>query len=491
MPAVPASTASARRGAAPLDPLIRRHRTALRLCFAIPGLALASWVTRTPDVRDGLGASTAEMGLVLFGMSIGSMLGILVAAALVARFSTRPVIVTGMALVLAGTGGAALGTTASSPPAVAFGLLLIGAGVGLSEVASNVAGVEVERQLGRPVLPALHGCYSLGTVIGAALGVAGATLDFPVPWHLAAVLLLVAVLLAVAVPGLRPGIGRRAPSDGTGTSTGTGFEEGATAAAGGPAARAAAPSVAPLATAERRLYLDPRLLLIGGVVLGMTLAEGAATDWLPLLMVDGHGMPAGLGSLVYAGFAAAMAAGRFAGGPVVARLGRPVVLGGGALLTAAGIALVCFVDSPLAAGCAVLLWGLGTSLGFPLALSAAGESGPDTTGRVALTSRIGYVALLAGPPVLGFVGEHHGLRGAMVLVLLLMLVAALLSPATAAVPHGATPPDGLAADATGLPTPRQSHQNRQSLQNPPHRQIQDEGPRSAVGTDSSRSPGAG
>ncbi|WP_241748330.1 hypothetical protein [Streptomyces sp. M3] len=74
-----------------------------------------------------------------------------------------------------------------------------------------------------------------------------------------------------------------------------------------------------------------------------------------------------------------MAAGRFAGGPVVARAGRPVVLGGGALLTAVGIALVSFVDSPVAAGCAVLLWGIGTSLGFPLALSAAGESGPDTT----------------------------------------------------------------------------------------------------------------
>ncbi|MFD4901095.1 MFS transporter [Streptomyces sp. NPDC058411] len=394
----------------PPDPLIRRHRAALRLCFAIPGLSLATWVTRTPDVRDRLDASTAEMGLVLFGMSIGSMLGILVAGALVARFATRPVVVAGMCLVLASVGVTALGTAMSSAPAVAFGLLLIGAGVGLSEVASNVDGAVVERELGRPVLPALHGCYSLGTVVGAGLGVAGAAAGFPVPWHLAGVLLLVTGMFAVAVPGLRPGIGRPGASD-------TG--------AAGPAPDVTGP------VRERRLYLDPRLLLIGGVVLGMTLAEGAATDWLPLLMVDGHHMPSGLGSLVYAGFAAAMAAGRFAGGPVVARAGRPLVLGGGALLTAVGIALVSFVDSPVAAGCAVLLWGIGTSLGFPLALSAAGESGPDTTGRVALTSRIGYVALLAGPPSLGFFGEHHGLRAAMVPVLLLMLVAAALSPATA------------------------------------------------------------
>lgn len=391
----------------------------------LPGLALATWVTRTPDVRDRLGASTAEMGLVLFGMSIGSMLGILAAGALVARFSTRPVIVACMTLVLASVGVMALGAAVSSALMVAFGLLLFGAGMGLSEVASNVDGAGVEQELGRPVLPAMHGCYSLGTVVGAGLGVAGASVGFPVPWHLAAVLLLTVTLFAFALPRLRPGIGRRPrPADQK-----------------IPGASATVDSSAPDATGgvrEPRLYLDPRLLLIGGVVLGMTLAEGAATDWLPLLMVDGHDMPAGLGSLVYAGFAAAMAAGRFAGGPVVARFGRPAVLGGGALLTAAGVSLVSFVDSPVAAGCAVLLWGLGTSLGFPLALAAAGESGPDIAGRVALTSRIGYVALLAGPPALGFLGEHHGLRTAMVPVLLLMLVAAVLSPATASRPRRTT-----------------------------------------------------
>ncbi|MEV7216899.1 MFS transporter [Kitasatospora cineracea] len=383
------------------DPAVRRHRRALQLCFGIPGFALATWVTRTPDVRDRLDASTAEMGLVLFGMSIGSMLGILVAGALVARFSTRPVVITGMVLVLAGSGTTALGAALSSAPLVACGLLLIGAGMGLSEVASNVDGADVERAYGRPVLPALHGCYSLGTLLGAALGAGGAAAGLPVPWHLAAVLLLTSALFVLALPGLRPGLGRATATD--------------------PAAPA---------SAGRRTVLDPRLLMIGGVVFAMTLAEGAATDWLPLLMVDGHDMPAGLGSLVYAGFAAAMAAGRFAGGPAVARFGRPVMLGGGALLTAAGIALVSFADSPTAAGCAVLLWGLGTSLGFPLALSAAGESGPDTTARITFTSRIGYVALLAGPPSLGFLGDHRGLRTAMLPVLLLALAAATLSPAT-------------------------------------------------------------
>ncbi len=51
------------------------------LCsFFIPGLLMASWATRTPAIRDLLALSTAEMGVVLFGLSVGSMSGILCSA---------------------------------------------------------------------------------------------------------------------------------------------------------------------------------------------------------------------------------------------------------------------------------------------------------------------------------------------------------------------------------------------------------------------------
>ncbi|MGW4027333.1 hypothetical protein ACWEEL_39290, partial [Streptomyces sp. NPDC005009] len=78
---------------------------------------------------------------------------------------------------------------------------------------------------------------------------------------------------------------------------------------------------------------------------------------------------------------------------------------------------------------AVLLWGLGASLGFPLALSAAGDSGPDPAARVSLVAMIGYVAFLVGPPGLGFLGDHYGLRTAMTVVLAFVAVAVFLAPA--------------------------------------------------------------
>lgn len=82
-------------------------------------------------------------------------------------------------------------------------------------------------------------------------------------------------------------------------------------------------------------------------------------------------------------------------------------------------------------GDAVLLWGIGASLGFPLTISAASDTGPDAPKRVSVVAITGYLAFLVGPPLLGFLGEHFGLRSAMMVVLGLVMVAALVARAVA------------------------------------------------------------
>ena len=72
---------------------------------------------------------------------------------------------------------------------------------------------------------------------------------------------------------------------------------------------------------------------------------------------------------------------------------------------ALGIGLIIFVDNPWVAGLSVLLWGLGASLGFPLTISAASDTGPDAPKRVSVVAITGYLAFLVGPPLLGFLGE--------------------------------------------------------------------------------------
>ncbi len=178
------------------------------------------------------------------------------------------------------------------------------------------------------------------------------------------------------------------------------------------------------------LWKDRRLVLIGLVVLAMALSEGTASDWLPLIMVDGHGMDAALSSTVYAAFAAIMAVGRLMGGRVVRRLGRAKVVRASAVLAAVGTGLVATVDSGPVALVGVLLWGLGVALGFPLAISAAGDSGPNSTARVSFAARLGFLAFLVGPPLLGFIGEHVGLRAALVVPLFMVSLVVLVARVT-------------------------------------------------------------
>ncbi|MRE51999.1 MFS transporter, partial [Escherichia coli] len=106
-------------------------------------------------------------------------------------------------------------------------------------------------------------------------------------------------------------------------------------------------------------YRDFQLMLIGVVVLAMAFAEGSANDWLPLLMVDGHGFSPTSGSLIYAGFTLGMTVGRFTGGWFIDRYSRVAVVRASALLGGLGIAMIVFVDVDWIAGVSVILWGLG------------------------------------------------------------------------------------------------------------------------------------
>ncbi|MCQ3297455.1 MFS transporter [Salmonella enterica subsp. enterica serovar Indiana] len=373
---------------------LKRRTWALFMFFFLPGLLMASWATRTPAIRDILSVSTAEMGAVLFGLSIGSMSGILCSAWLVKRFGTRKVIRTTMTCAVGGMVILSVALWCASPLIFALGLAVFGASFGAAEVAINVEGAAVERELNKTVLPMMHGFYSFGTLAGAGVGMALTALSVPANIH---------IILAAAVAIAPIFIAIRAIPDGTGKN---------------------ASEDAHLQEKGLPFYRDIQLLLIGVVVLAMAFAEGSANDWLPLLMVTS-------GSLIYAGFTLGMTVGRFTGGWFIDRYSRVTVVRASALMGALGIGLIIFVDSDWVAGVSVILWGLGASLGFPLTISAASDTGPDAPTRVSVVATTGYLAFLVGPPLLGYLGEHYGLRSAMMVVLALVILAALVAKAVA------------------------------------------------------------
>jgi MFS family permease len=161
-------------------------------------------------------------------------------------------------------------------------------------------------------------------------------------------------------------------------------------------------------------------------VLGFTLAEGAANDWLALSLVDGYGARHWVGVLGFTLFVAAMTLGRLGGPVVLDRFGRAPTLVASAAAVSAGVLVVVSSGVAALAVVGIVLWGLGAALGFPVGMSASGDDPARAARRVSVVSTIGYGAFLGGPPMLGFVGDHVGTLRSLLVIVVAMAPAALL-----------------------------------------------------------------
>ncbi len=371
-----------------------RARTAVAVVFVLNGLVLAGWMSRLPLVRDALGLDPAGLGLLILVGSLGSLVGLPLAGALTARWGARRVVATGAVLVCVAQVAAGFGVAAGSIAGTAAGLVVMGLGLAIWDVAMNLHGAQVEQRLGRTIMPRFHAAFSFGTALGAGGGALAATLGLPLAVHLG---LVDAAVLAVAWWAC----GRFLPHD-------------AVRAQGRP------PSA-------RRAWTEPRTLAIGLMVLALALTEGTANDWLAVALVDGHGASDQVGALGFALFVTAMTAGRLVGGTLLDRHGRPLVLWSTMALAGLGV-LLTVTGTPTVSAVGIALWGLGASLGFPVGMSAAADDPQHAAARISVVSTIGYTAFLAGPPLLGLVGERVGTLNA------LLVVALVLVPSAAAVP---------------------------------------------------------
>ena len=79
----------------------------------------------------------------------------------------------------------------------------------------------------------------------------------------------------------------------------------------------------------------------------------------------------------------------------------------------------------------VVIWGAGASLGFPTGMSAAADDPRYAAGRVSAVATIGYIAFLAGPSLIGFIGEETGVLKALTVTAALAAVGAVVAGATA------------------------------------------------------------
>jgi len=377
-------------------------RNALFVVFLINGLGFSTWLARVPAIRDGLGLSTAEVAALLFTGALGAVSGLAFSSHIIAWVGQRNTIVFFGLLGLAGLVGIGWGSTAfSSYTLTLVAIIAAGAGNGIADVAMNVEGASVERALSRNVMPWFHAFWSLGTVTGAGLAALASFVGIGLAAHASAIgLILTALLLLVS----------RFLSDDS--ESGVAEENSQT-------------------TLRERLavWKEPRTIAIGLIALGMAFAEGSANDWLALAMVDGRDVSNATGALWFGLFTAGMMTGRIGGVWVLDRFGRVPVLQGSAVLAVGGLAMVILIPQLGLSAVGTILWGIGSSLGFPVAMSAAADNPRGSAARVSAVATLAYGAFLIGPPLIGGIGSQVGLLVALWAVVAMVVVSLLASPA--------------------------------------------------------------
>ncbi|TWD29195.1 sugar phosphate permease [Streptomyces sp. T12] len=372
-------------------------RVATYVYFVLCGTLMGAWVVHIPAVEERVGISHATLGGLLVLLGLGAFAGMQVAGPLTDRLGAHVVVpatavLCGASLVLPGL--------AHDPWTLAGALLVFGACNGGLDVSMNAHAVHVEKAYGRPVMSGFHATFSVGGVV-AALVAAGATSAGVSPVVTMAAIGTVSIVIAlVSVRALMPA----APATG---------EDGAVEET------QASPAVAGRSAGGR-------VWLLAVLALMVMLCEGAANDWSALHLRDVLGASTSTAAFAYGTFAAAMTIGRLLADRVVARFGSMAVLRHGALTAAVGITLVALGPWMWTAFAGWALFGLGLSGTVPQLFSAAGHADPAAAGaNVSRVAGLGYVGMLAGPAVIGWLTHVVALNHTFILLTLLCVTTAV------------------------------------------------------------------
>ncbi|HUQ59098.1 MFS transporter [Lentzea sp.] len=368
---------------------LKAARVATFTYFALNGFLLGLWLVHIPTVEDRTGISHAELGRLLLLLGLGAFIGMRIGGKVTDRLGVKLVVpIAGVVCSVT----AFLPGVAVNQWTLAAALLIFGFGNGLIDVSMNAHAVVVERHYNRPVMSAFHATWSLGGVAAALTG--ARTLGWelsPATTLGAAAVLGVVVSLATARLLLDEKEEQHA-TEGTGKKR----------------------------KAPRRIWIMAVLALL------VMLSEGAANDWSVLHLQDVLNASPEIAALAYGAFATTMTVGRLLADRVTAKIGPMAVLRWGSVIGAAGIATAALSPWIWLALVGWAIAGIGLSGTVPQLFSAAGHAEPGAAGvNVSRVAGLGYLGVLAGPAVIGWLTHFVPLNTAFLLPVALCLVAAL------------------------------------------------------------------
>ena len=361
-------------------------RWSISTVFLLNGAGIGLWAAHVPVVQARAGIDVGTLSMVLLTIAAGALLAMPLMGGLTARWGTRRMVL------LSGFAFAALLAVIMGvselrllfPAAFVFGICN-----GALDVAMNANASEVEAARGIPTLSSIHGFYSLGGLLGAALG----GLFIGQGWGDGRGALAMGILTAVALALAAPRVMAFAPTHEAGSH-----------------------------------FQLPRgaALSLGLLALLCFAVEGALVDWSALLMQERTGAAPAQAALAFSAFSIAMAACRFAGDRMILRFGatRVMVLGGLAMFAGLATAVLSTHVALSAAGFALI--GVGAANVVPLLFGAAGRiPGMSAGAGVAAVATLGYGGLLLAPPVLGYIASHASVMVALGMLSLSGIVIAM------------------------------------------------------------------
>lgn len=377
----------------------RYAQLSTRVAFLIAGIGFSTLAPLIPGIKSRLELNDSTLGLLLLCVGLGSIVVMPFAGGLAARFGCRNVIViSALALCFS------LPCIAFAPtiPYLACALALMGAGGGTLDVVMNIQAVVVERESERPMMSGFHGMFSVGGIVGAGG--------------------LTALLSLKAHPVLCQAI-----------------IAGGCAIMLGAVASKLLVRIASSEESKPKTFALPRgkVLLLGFLCFIVFMGEGSVTDWSGVLLHDFRKVDLNISGLGYVAFAAMMTLNRLTGDIVVAKLGRRKVMFAGSVCGALGFLIAAAVPNWIAAIIGFAMVGIGLANVVPILFSATGKQ-DDMPANLALSSvtTMGYLGLLVGPPLLGFIAQQTSLLVSLLTLATLCSAVAICTPlATESAPN--------------------------------------------------------
>ena len=372
---------------------LKRASIATGLSFIINGLAVGSLYSRVPDFKRNLNISTGTLGSALFFAAFGVVTALIFAGKFAAKYGSAP-----MTLL----GGAAIVLTypflglAPSLPWLCLTLFLYGFTASWQDLAMNAHALAIERRSSMRVLSRFHAMWSVGAVLGGALGGIFAQHHITIFKHFLTIAIVIALIHIYIRIGLLPASADKHDFEG------------------------------------KKRVKRPRIFwYLGAIGFCAALSEGSAGDWGGVLLRDTFGATPFVSTIPYIFFALMMVVGRLSGDHIAHKFGiRNSVTAFGAL---AGIGLIAglIIGGPVGISLGWFCLGLGISIVLPLMFSTAGEIAEQSystsiapSQAIAMVSGISYFGFLVGPPFIGVVAELISLRTAMLIPAALVLALA-------------------------------------------------------------------